>query len=61
MRCLRCNSFRTFEFIDGFGQKRIFCKDCFGSFLESKAKEIETQKSLHEFNLDLYHKLGFHH
>ena len=61
MKCLRCNSLRTFEFIDGFGEKRIFCKDCFGSFLVSKAREIESQKNLHEFNLELYHKLGFHH
>jgi hypothetical protein len=52
---------RTISFIDGFGDRRIFCKDCFGSFLESKVREIETQKSLHEFDLDLYHKLGLHH
>ncbi|MEM5829203.1 MAG: hypothetical protein QW040_00875 [Candidatus Aenigmatarchaeota archaeon] len=61
MRCLRCNSGRIFKFIDGFGERRIFCKDCFGSFLEKAVKKIEMQKNLHEFDLELYHKLGFHH
>lgn len=28
MRCVRCNSIRLFEFMDGFGQKRIFCRTC---------------------------------
>lgn len=60
MKCVRCNSLRTFSFIDGFGEKRIFCKDCGGSFLENKVKELERQKSLHDFDLEMYHKLGFH-
>ena len=30
------------------------------SSIEKKTKEIEAQKNLHEFNLELYHKLGFH-
>ncbi|MEM5772868.1 MAG: hypothetical protein QXL86_01425 [Candidatus Aenigmatarchaeota archaeon] len=59
MKCLRCKSLRTFEFIDGFGKRRIFCKDCWGSFLESEVREIEMQKNLHEFNLELYHKISF--
>jgi hypothetical protein len=59
MRCLRCKSVRTFGFIDGFGEKRVFCKDCGGSFLETRAREIEWQKDLHEFNLEMYHRLGF--
>ncbi|MEM5766361.1 MAG: hypothetical protein QW423_01865 [Candidatus Aenigmatarchaeota archaeon] len=60
MRCLRCRSERTIKFIDGFGEKRVFCRDCLGSFLEKIGREVEMQKNLHEFNLDLYHRLGFH-
>jgi len=60
MKCLRCHSARTFGFIDGFGERRIFCKDCGGSFLESRIEEIGWQKNLHEFNLDVYNRLGFH-
>jgi len=60
MKCLRCRSARTFGFIDGFGERRIFCKECGGSFLESRIEEIGWQKNLHEFNLDVYNRLGFH-
>jgi len=60
MKCIRCNSARTFGFIDGFGERRIFCRGCGGSFLESKIKEMDWQKNLHEFNLNIYNKVGFH-
>jgi hypothetical protein len=60
MKCLRCESSRTFSFIDGFGERRVFCKNCGGSFLENRAKEFDWQKNLQQFNLVTYHRLGFH-
>lgn len=35
MRCTRCHSPRLIKFIDGFGHKRVFCRDCGGSFLDN--------------------------
>ncbi|MEM5852864.1 MAG: hypothetical protein QXG39_04590 [Candidatus Aenigmatarchaeota archaeon] len=58
MRCLKCNSLRTFEFIDGFGEKRIFCKDCWESFPQNRI--IETQRSLHDFNVKWYYRHDLH-
>jgi hypothetical protein len=60
MKCLRCKSVRTLKFIDGFGQRRIFCRNCGGSFLEDRVIKFNNQKNLIDFSLDMYHKLGFH-
>ncbi|MCD6226682.1 MAG: hypothetical protein J7J93_02720 [Candidatus Aenigmarchaeota archaeon] len=35
MECQRCHSHRLIRFIDGFGNRRIFCRDCYASILES--------------------------
>jgi len=50
MRCLRCNSPRILRFIDGFGVKRAFCKDCWFSAPENSLK-LEFQKNLNQFGL----------
>lgn len=60
MKCLRCKSVRILKFIDGFGERRIFCKTCGGSFLENNTVKFNDQKNLAEFSLQTYHKLGFH-
>lgn len=46
MRCIRCGSHRVMRFIDGFGERRIFCKNCWGSFLEESVMEFGIQKDL---------------
>ena len=58
MKCLRCQSLRILKFVDGFGQKRVFCRKCGGSFLEMSA--LNYQKNLLEFDQSLYQKFGFH-
>lgn len=52
MKCLRCKSVRVLRFIDGFGQRRIFCRNCGGSFLEDKVIAFNVQKNLIEFSLN---------
>jgi hypothetical protein len=51
MRCFRCKSSRLVKFIDGFGEKRVFCKNCWGSFLEESVVEFGAQKNLRDFKL----------
>ncbi|MEM5793337.1 MAG: hypothetical protein QXY45_03195 [Candidatus Aenigmatarchaeota archaeon] len=33
MRCIRCHSPKIIKFIDGFGEPRVFCRDCNNSVL----------------------------
>ncbi|MEM5844357.1 MAG: hypothetical protein QXX07_00725 [Candidatus Aenigmatarchaeota archaeon] len=54
MRCLLCNSRRIIRFIDGFGERRMFCKTCGRSFLESSLTKFKTQTNLLEFRIDSY-------
>lgn len=56
MRCLLCNSRRVLRFIDGFGEKRVFCKTCGRSFLESTVFKLRNQTNLLEFRVDSYSK-----
>lgn len=58
MRCPRCNSLRLINFIDGFGNKRIFCKDCFLSVDAEVFKKLVSQTTLFDFDLDKYMRLG---
>lgn len=53
MRCLRCNSPRILRFIDGFGLKRVFCRDCWLSIPESSLK-FDLQKNLNNFKVGVY-------
>jgi len=43
MRCIRCGSRRIIKFIDGLGEKRIFCRNCGGSYLEESVLEFGSQ------------------
>ncbi len=47
MQCHRCASPRIIKFLDGFGNKRVFCKGCHESFLLQEV--IIAQKKLAEF------------
>jgi hypothetical protein len=51
---MRCNSRRIIRFIDGFGERRIFCRDCWGSFVEETIVELGVQKRLTEFKEIFY-------
>jgi hypothetical protein len=55
MKCVMCKSHRILRFVDGFGDKRIFCKGCCRSFLESNFIEFNWQKNLQEFSMDAFH------
>jgi len=45
------------KFIDGFGERRVFCRDCGKSFVETNFMKILEQKSLQEFRVDSYYKV----
>lgn len=53
MKCLTCKSPRIIKFIDGFGERRVFCKWCGNSFLESIFR-LENQKNLVEFGIPVH-------
>lgn len=56
MKCGKCGSLRMTKFIDGFGKRRIFCKKCYGSFLDNSVfNNLVGQKSLTDFGLDVYY------
>lgn len=56
MKCVKCNSLRMVKFVDGFGKRRIFCKKCYGSFLDNGGfSNLLGQKNLMDFNLDVYY------
>jgi len=48
MNCIRCKSVRTFDFIDGFGQNRVFCKSCTISYLQSGIPEEQTKNEIQD-------------
>ncbi len=49
MQCYKCNSPRLIKFLDGFGNKRVFCKSCNESVL---AEQISlAQRKLTELNI----------
>jgi hypothetical protein len=39
------------RFIDGFGERRVFCRTCGRSILEESAMRLREQKRLFEFNI----------
>jgi len=56
MKCGKCGSVRMTKFIDGFGQRRIFCKGCYGSFVDNGTfLNLNGQKILGDFNSDVYY------
>ncbi len=53
MMCIACSSPRIMHFIDGFGDKRVFCRTCGRSFLEHNFIQLSGQKKIFEFNNNL--------
>ena len=44
------------RFFDGFGKRRIFCKKCYGSFLDNDTfGNFVDQKNLMDFNSHVYY------
>jgi len=43
------------KFIDGFGDRRLVCRKCWGSLLENGAVKINEQKRLGEFGPNVYY------
>jgi hypothetical protein len=54
MKCVMCKSPRILKFIDGLGDRRIFCHKCGRSFLEGVFFKIAEQKNLQQFNIPNY-------
>lgn len=51
-----CHSPRVMRFIDGFGERRVFCKTCGRSFLENSLIDFRQQTRLPEFSGGLHYK-----
>lgn len=51
-----CKSSRTMRFLDGFGDKRVFCRGCGRSFLENVFVKLSQQRRLEEFKQNLNYK-----
>jgi hypothetical protein len=56
MKCMRCKSERVMKFIDGFGVRRIFCRDCWLSVPENILIKFNSQKNLNEFKTNSYYR-----
>ena len=54
MKCLLCESHKIIRFVDGFGDKRVFCKSCGRSFLENNFIRLSGQRKIPDFNPNLY-------
>lgn len=51
MECFKCGSFRIIRFVDGFGDKRVFCRGCTRSFLDGTFMP-QVQTKLPDFSLN---------
>ncbi len=49
MECIKCHSHRITRFLDGFGERRIFCKSCQESFLIDKVNGLKDIRKVSEF------------
>jgi hypothetical protein len=61
MKCARCKSHRVLRFVDGFGQKRVFCRSCGRSYLEAVdfvKVPSEEQRTMLGHNLGFYFRPG---
>ena len=58
MNCLKCKSHRVMKFIDGFGNKRCFCRQCGSSFLEHSRVLPTGEKNLLGVDTGLYQRPG---
>ena len=55
MRCIRCKSLNISRFVDGFGERRVFCRNCGRSFLENTFIHFGNQSNLVEFDNKLHY------
>jgi len=53
VKCPRCKYLRMMWFVDGFGERRVYCRLCGANFLETSINKLEDQKDLVEFNTEL--------
>ncbi len=60
MNCIRCKSHRTMKFVDGYNQRRVFCRNCGRSFLETTPGKVphSDQKNIMGFNAGVYYRPG---
>jgi len=56
MRCFLCKATRILRFIDGFGDKRIFCRGCGRSFIEQVFENWNGQKNLQDFKVGSFYR-----
>lgn len=42
-RCVRCSSFKTAAFVDRFGDRRLYCRDCSESFVVEGLKGVRQK------------------
>jgi hypothetical protein len=56
MGCILCRSPKIIKFIDGFGERRVFCKMCGRSFLEVGLM-TPNQRSLQEFSIKFHRNI----
>lgn len=47
MECVTCKSSRIEKFVDGFGEKRVFCRNCWVSFPEPSPKIIDPRSKIY--------------
>ncbi len=48
MRCTKCGHVMI-RFVDGFGQRRVYCRHCYVSYVEDVAVEFGLQRTLKNF------------
>lgn len=62
MRCGRCKSIAVIRFVDGFGHRRVFCRNCKISYLDNTINSFgsqtakRNQKSLPSFKPEVYYR-----
>ena len=47
MECITCKSPRIEKFLDPYGSKRVFCRNCWVSFPESSSLADDPRRSVH--------------
>ncbi len=53
MKCPRCKYLRMMWFVDGFGERRIYCRMCGANFLETEFSKPTEQRNTLKFDSEL--------
>lgn len=59
MRCTHCKSIALIRFVDGFGQRRVFCRNCKISYIDRTIRSVGSQMSqrnLLSFKPEVYYR-----